>query len=89
MAARKVSFDLTDPDANYRAAMQMKLQCDNALKNNQRQPKDLAVLYKRLILTVDRTVGPMLRSYQMRDQKYARMLASVNQAAIDSGEKFN
>ena len=42
--------------------MTMKLQVDNAHKNNQRQAKDLAILYKRIILTADRTVSPMLRA---------------------------
>lgn len=60
-AREKTSFGTSDPDQNYRFAMQMKLQLDTALKNNQRPPKDLAILYKRLIYTVDMTVGPMLR----------------------------
>ena len=40
--------------------MTMKLQLDNALKNNQRSARDLAILFKRVVLTVDRTVAPML-----------------------------
>ena len=63
-AAEKVSFGSDDPDQNYRYLMQMKLQLDNAHKNNQRQPKDLAILFKRLILTSDRTVSPMLMRLQ-------------------------
>ena len=33
-AAEKVSFGTSDPDQNYRFLMQMKLQLDNAFKNN-------------------------------------------------------
>lgn len=33
-AAEKVSFSTNDPDVNYRFTMQMKLQVDNAYKNN-------------------------------------------------------
>ena len=62
-AAEKTSYGLSDPEQNYRMVMNMKIQLDSAYKNNQRQAKDLAILYKRLILTVDRTVGPMLRQH--------------------------
>ncbi len=55
----------------------MKLQLDNALKNNQRSSKDLAILYKRLVLTVDRTVGPMLMKLQFSQPQFAKMLISV------------
>jgi len=44
--------------------MNMKLQLDSALKNNQRQARDLAILYKRLIYSIDRTVAPMLMRLQ-------------------------
>lgn len=61
-AKTKDNFGINDPDQNYRCAMNMKIHLDTELKNNQRPAKDLAILYKRLIYTVDRTVGPMLRS---------------------------
>lgn len=35
-AAEKVSFFNSDPDQNFRFTMNMKLQVDNAYKNNQR-----------------------------------------------------
>jgi len=33
-AAEKITFDNNDPSQNYRFTMQMKLQLDNAMKNN-------------------------------------------------------
>jgi len=33
-AREKMTFDSVDPDQNYRFAIQMKLQIDNAYKNN-------------------------------------------------------
>ena len=67
----------------------MKQQLDSAQKNNQRSAKDLAILYKRLILTVDRTVGPLLRSIQFTRPTAAKQLTSINNVALDAGQKFN
>lgn len=69
--------------------MTMRMSIDNAAKNNQRSARDLATLYKRLILTIDRTVAPQLQRLQFSQPKYAKMLSSLQQTAIDTGKKYN
>ena len=39
----------------------MKMQIDQAYKNNQRPPRELAVLYRRFIYLVDLTIAPPLK----------------------------
>ena len=69
--------------------MHMKMQLDNAFKNNQRPPKDLAILYKRLVMTIDKSVQPIIMPIQFSKPIYAKMLTSIMSVAIDSNTKIN
>ena len=42
--------------------MQMYINIMQALNNNQKSAKDQAILLKRFLLTVDKTVGPQLQA---------------------------
>ena len=62
--------------------MQMYTNLLQAVRNNQKSTKDLAILMKRFILTVDRTVAPEMQKVQFTDKKVAKMLTSLQNTVV-------
>ena len=67
----------------------MKQMIDQAHKNNSRTAKELAVLYMRFKLVVDRTIAPQMMKVQFTQPKVAKMMASIQNQVFDAEQKIN
>lgn len=84
IAKRKLSFgDDRTPGELYGYAMNMKGQLDSLAKNNQRTPKELCALYRRLVLTSRAQVIPALRA-----AKFDRFVESLEKQLVAADKSY-